>query len=119
MLTGIVALPVSADAVILPLAPTFTVATEKAPVPFCPGMFTIPSLVVVAANATISGVGVADAENKSVFSPEMISAGVLFVQLKLNCTSVGGKGAVDVKARTKLWAAPGPMFTGVFGGLVT
>ena len=47
--------PVSADAVILPLAPKFTVATANAPVPFVPPIFTMPSLVLVASNATMSG----------------------------------------------------------------
>ena len=60
----------------LPLAPTFTVATAKAPVPFVPGIFTMPSLVVVAANATMSGTGVAEAESSNVFSPVLIGAGL-------------------------------------------
>ena len=75
MFTGKAALPVSADAVMLPLTPTFTVATAKAPVPVAPGIFTMPSLVSVAAKATMSGTGVADAENKSVFRPTMMGAG--------------------------------------------
>ena len=115
MLTGNAAAPVSADAVIVAVAPTFTVATAKAPVPFVPGIFTMPSLVVVAAKATISGTGVVDAESKSVFNPELTGAGLLFVQSKLSCTSVGGKGAVGVKAKTKLWAAPPGTLTGVLG----
>ena len=55
--SGKLVAPVSADAVIAPVAPTFTVAAAKAPVPFVPGMFTMPSLVGVAANATTSGTG--------------------------------------------------------------
>jgi hypothetical protein len=106
---------VSADAVIVPLAPTFTVATAKAPGPLVPGTLTMPSLVVVAAKATISGTGVGDAESGSVFSPVLIGAGLVFVQSKLNCTSVEGIGAVGVKAKTKLCAAPRPMSTRVFG----
>src|SRR4029434_10422233 len=101
MFTGSVALPVSADAVIFPLAPTFTVATANAPVPVVPGTFTMPSLVVVAAKATMSGTGVEDPESSNVFSPTLIGAGSLFAQSKLNCTSVGAIGAVGVMAKTK------------------
>ena len=115
MLTGNVAAPVSAEAVIVAVDPTFTVATANAPVPFAPGMFTIPSLVVVAANATMSGTGIVEAENRSVFSPELTGAGLLFVQSKLSCTSVGGKAAVGVKAKTKLCAAPPATLIGVLG----
>src|SRR6266536_2578538 len=112
--TGNVALPVSADAVILPLTPTFTVATAKAPVPFVPGIFTMPSLVVVATKATMSGTGVADAESSKVFSPVLVGAGFVFPQAKLSCRSVGAKGAVGVMAKTKLCAAPDAMFAAVF-----
>ena len=94
--------PVSADAVILPLAPTFTVATANAPVPFVPRIFTMPSLVGVTAKANMSGTGVAEAESSSVFSPVLIGAGSVFVQSKLNCRSVGAKGWVGMKAMTKL-----------------
>ena len=94
MFTGSVALPVSAVAVMLPVTPTFTVATAKAPVPFAPGIFTMPSLVSVAAKATMSGTGVTDAESSQVFSPTLMGAGWLFAQAKLNCTSVGAIGAV-------------------------
>ena len=117
--TGNVAAPVSAEAVIVAVAPTFTVATEKAPVPLVPGMVTMPSLVVVAARATMSAIGVAEAESSKVFSPTLIGAGSLFAQLKLNCTSVGGKGAVGVKANTKLCAAPAAMFAGASGNPMT
>src|SRR5262245_7406773 len=79
--TGKDALPVSADAVMLALAPTLTVATEKAPVPSVPGMFAMPSLVTVAAKATMSGTGVAEAENKSVFRPMKLGAGLALLQL--------------------------------------
>src|SRR5262245_4777679 len=100
MLTGSVAFPVSADTVMLPLAPTFTVATAKAPVPLEPGMLTIPSLVAVAPKATMSGTGVADAERSRLFSPTVIGAGLELAQLKLSHTSVGANGAVGVKAST-------------------
>ena len=45
----------------LPPAPTFTVATAKAPVPVTPGMFTIPGSPL-AASATMSGTGVVEAD---------------------------------------------------------
>ena len=113
--TGNVVLLVSADAVIVPVAPTFTVATAKAALPLVPGMFTMPSLVVVAAKATMSGIGVAEAESKSVFSPMLIGASSVFKQSKLNRTSVGVMGTMGVMAKTKLCAAPAAIFTGVFG----
>ena len=84
MFTGKDAPPVSAEAVMLPLAPTFTVATAKAPVPFVPETFTMSSLVVVAAKATMSGTSVLEAENSSVFSPVLTGAGFVFEQSKLN-----------------------------------
>jgi hypothetical protein len=98
--TGRLAPPVSAVAVMFPLAPTFTVATANAPVPVAPGIFTMPSLVDVTANATTSGTGVAEAESRSVFSPMVMGAGSVFVQSKLNCTSVGAIGALGVRANT-------------------
>ena len=98
--TGILAPPVSADAVILALTPELMVATANAPVPFVPGMFTMPSLVVVAVKATMSGAGVFEAEKSKVSMPGIIEAGLVFVQSKLNLTSVGGIGALGVKANT-------------------
>ena len=74
MVTGNVVLPVSAEAVMVPPAPTFTVATENIPVPVVPGIFVMPSLLIVAAKATMSGVEVDEAENKSVFTPVMVLA---------------------------------------------
>ena len=91
MFTGSVALPVSADAVMFPLAPRFTVATANAPVPCVARIFTMPSLVGVTTKATMSGTGVAEAERSSVFSPTLMGAGSVFVQSKLNCRSVGAK----------------------------
>ena len=76
--TGNATLPVSADAVMPALAPTFTVATPNTPIPLVPGIFTIPgSGGSVAANATMSGTGVAEAESRSVFSPTLVGAGSL------------------------------------------
>src|SRR5262245_39418671 len=103
-----------------PAAPTLTVATANAPTPFAPGIFTIPgSGGGVATKVTMSGTGVIDAESKSVFSPVLIGAGSLFAQSKLNCTSVGGKGAVGVIAKTKLCAAPAAILAAVFGDPLT
>ena len=102
MLNGNIALPVSAELVMLPLVPTFTVATANTPVPFDPGIFTIPSPLGVAANATMSGTGVAETEKNSVLIPDRIDAGKLLAQSKLNSTSVGAIGAVGVNAKPKL-----------------
>src|SRR5262245_16380055 len=60
-LTGSATPPVLATAVIAPAAPTLTVATANTPVPFKPGMSTMPSLCKVAESATMSGRGFADA----------------------------------------------------------
>jgi hypothetical protein len=98
--TGIFAPPVSADAVMVALAPTFTVATAKAPAPPAPGTFKTPSLLVVAAKATMSGTGELEAEKSKVLSPGRIEAGLLFAQSKSNCTSVGDTGALGVNAKT-------------------
>src|SRR5262245_25857365 len=120
MLTGSVAFPVSADAVISPLAPTFTVATANAPVPLVPGILTTPgSDGGVAASATISGTEIVEAESSKVSSPVLTGAGSLFEQSKLSCTSVDGIGEAGVIAKTKLCAAPGAIFTGVLGKPVT
>src|SRR5215510_15120824 len=119
MFTGSVAFPVSADTVISPLAPRFTVATAKAPVPLVPATSTMTSLVNVAVRATMSGIGVVEAENSKVFNPELIGAGRVLAQSKLNRTSVGAIGALGVKAKTKLCAEPAGISTGAFGEPVT
>jgi len=117
--TGRFTPPVSAEAVIVPPTPMFSVATEKTPVPFAPGIFTIPSVVRVAAIATISGVGVSEAENQSVLTPGLMRAGSVFVQSKVNGISLGAVGPVGVKVKTKLWAAPAGISTGVLAVPVT
>ena len=71
---------VLADAVIVAVLPTFTVATEKAFEPLVPDKLTMPSPVGVAASATISGTGEAEADSSSVFKPTVVGAGLLFVQ---------------------------------------
>jgi hypothetical protein len=115
MFTGKIAPPVSAEAIMLPFAPTFTVATAKAPTPFVRGTLTTPSSVVVAANATMSAKSELEAESSSVLSPVLIGAGFVFEQLKLKRTSVEAIGEFGLKDKTKLWAAPGGMSTGIFG----
>src|SRR5262249_2240595 len=55
--TGRTTSPVSTVTAIVAVAPTLTVATEKNPVPAVPGMLTMPSFVVVAPRATMSGPG--------------------------------------------------------------
>jgi hypothetical protein len=69
MATGSETLPVSAAAVILPVTPTLTVATANTPTPVDGEMFTIPLLSGVAASATMSGIGVGDADNGTVLTP--------------------------------------------------
>ena len=74
MLTGRGTSPVSAETVIVPPAPRFTVATAKTPVPVVPGILTIPSFFSVALMATMSGTGVVAAESSKVSMPETIGA---------------------------------------------
>src|SRR5215475_13150652 len=58
--TGTSTPAVSADTVMAPARPTFTVATANTPNPLSPERVTIPSLFVVAARATMSGTGADD-----------------------------------------------------------
>src|SRR5262249_53857246 len=113
--TASVAFPVSADTVMLPLAPAFVVATAKNPVPVTPGIFTIPSFVDVAATAMMSGTGVADTVSLSVLTPTIAGAESVFEQLNPNCTSVVGIATPVTNEIRKLWPPPGGMSTGVFG----
>ena len=117
MFTGKFTIPVSAEAVMMPIAPTLVAAIEKTPVPVTPGICTIPSPDGVTAMAIISGVGVFDAESSRVLTPLMIGAAVVLVLVQLNCgsTSIGLKATVEVKAITKLWLASGAIVAGVFG----
>src|SRR5262245_65546228 len=97
MFTGKVALPVSADAVMFPFAPTFTVATANAPAPFVPGMSTMPPLA--AAKATMSGVALNDDASSKVLIPVSGVAGAtVFSAAKLNATLTGAKAVVGVSA---------------------
>ena len=71
----------SAEVVIIPVAPTFTVATAKNPVL---ASVTMPSLFGVVDKTTMSGTGVAEAEKNSVLIPDRIDAGKVLAQSKLN-----------------------------------
>src|SRR5262249_60979811 len=110
MLTGNATSPVSAVAVIVPAAPTLIVATANAP---APATLTTPSFAIVAASATMSGTGVGDAENNSVFSPVVIGAWVP-PHAKLNCTSVGGIAWPGLTASTNVCGPPAGRLTGLF-----
>src|ERR1051325_123627 len=56
--------PVFAMAVIVVLSPTLTVATAKAFAAALPGMCSMPSFDIVAANATMSGTGLVEADSR-------------------------------------------------------
>src|SRR5690242_14173303 len=73
--TGNVTGPVSADTVIVPVAPTLTVATANAAAPFALGSASEPSPEAVAPSATMSGAAVADAVSSSVLTPDSDGAG--------------------------------------------
>src|SRR5262245_26882518 len=68
--TGRLTQPVSTVATMRPAPPTLTMATEKTPTPAVPTMTAMPSLVGVAASATMSGPAPADAEKSRVFTPK-------------------------------------------------
>ena len=106
MLTGKLALPVSAETVIVLFEPTFTVATAKAAEPVEAGRCTIPSPVSVAANAIISATGPLEAESSNVLIPAIVAAGLVFVQSNSNSILVGMRGALGVKENTKLCDVP-------------
>jgi hypothetical protein len=78
--TGKLARPVSAVTVIVALAPRFTAATANTPVPSGPRMLIIPSSVVVAPTAMMSGLGASIADRSRVVTPEMVSAGAVLAQ---------------------------------------
>ena len=99
MASGRVAAPVFAFAVIVP-PPTLTVATAKALDPDMPGMCRMPSFRAVAASVTTSGTAVGEAEYLNVSMPKKIGAAFALAHEKLNCKSIGGKGALGVRAMT-------------------
>ena len=115
MARGKVAAPVVAVAVIEALAPTLTVATAKAFEPDVPVMCRMPSFWAVAASATISGTGVAEADSDRVLRPVLLGAAFTPVQSNPSAAVVGTKGALGVNAMTKLCVPPAGMETGVFG----
>jgi hypothetical protein len=62
----------------------------------------MPSLFGVAASATMSGIGVTEAEKARVLSPELMLAGAALMQPKFSMTSTGAIAAVGVIEKTKL-----------------
>jgi hypothetical protein len=115
MASGKVAAPVFAVAVIEALAPTLTVATANAFEPLVPVMCRMPSFCAVAANATMSGTGVAEPDSSKVLRPVLLCAALTPVQSKPSITIVGANGALGVNAMTKLCEAPAAIDAGVFG----
>ena len=113
--SGNVAVPVLAVAVIEALAPTLTVATAKAFDPEVPVMCRMPSFDAVAANATMSGTGVAEADSSNVLRPVVLGAVLTPLQAKPSTTFVGTNAAFGVKAMTKLCEPPAAIDAGVFG----
>ena len=67
--------------------------------------------MTVAPKATISGMGVSEAESNRVFTPVITPASLALIQLYCNCTTVESKAADGVKPNTKVWAAPGAIST--------
>jgi len=61
-----------------------------------PGMWTMPSLDAVAARATMSAVGVAEASRSSVLMPMNVGAGGVFAPANTKATSTGPTGKVGV-----------------------
>jgi hypothetical protein len=63
-----------------------------------------------------SGTAVALPDRSSVLTPTRGIAASTALQMKLNATLIGVKGALDVKAMTKLWdPLPPAIVTGVLG----
>src|ERR1700733_14516499 len=111
--TGRLAAPVLAAAVIVASMPRFTVATANTPVPVAPGISTKPGSPL-AAKATTSGTGVVEAERFKVSTPVIEVAGLgALAQVKMNATFVGLNAAVGVNATTKVPACPAAMSAGV------
>src|SRR5580658_3426262 len=79
-LTGRTASPVSAEIASVAAAPRLSVARAKAAAPSAPGRSRMPSFEAVAERAMMSGVGVAEAESSSVFSPAPLGAAIALPQ---------------------------------------
>src|SRR5262249_2688780 len=107
--------PVSAVTVISPLAPMFDVATARRPVPVFPGMLLMPSLVGVAPSAMMSGVGVFEADTRTVSSPGVEMAEARFEQKKLSAMSTGPKARLAVGGLGRLGAWRGRLLAGWLG----
>src|SRR5512144_426886 len=105
--------PVSALTVIGLVAPRLVVATEKAPAPL--DTLTIPSLLIVAASAMMSGAGPAEAVSSSVLTPLIVGADPRLAHWKLKATSVVPNEAPGVNAITNDCEPPAAMPTGVLG----
>ncbi len=104
---GMLTPPKLADAVIALPAPTFIAATANAPVPLLPGIVTIPSLLTVAASATMSATGVLYADSSNVLIPTSGVTGTVFVPANRNATSVCPKVVVgSARLRTSALAPP-------------
>ena len=106
----------SAETVTAPAAPTLTVATAKAPVGGAPARWMIPVLGLVAARATMSGIGPDAAETRTVSSPVTLGAGSEAAHWKFRRMSVGPNDWVGAMATTNAWAAPLAIEAGAFGG---
>src|SRR5262245_36580760 len=117
-LTGRLTPPVSAMAVINPLAPRFSVTTMKAPTPGVPAMERRPSLLGVTANSMISGVGVDVADRRRVLTPGTLGAGEVLSPKTTNGIWVGPNAAKGVMATRNNCAPDGGMSTGTLRPLV-
>ena len=85
------------------LVPTLTVATANAPIPpRCTS--TMPLFAIVAASATMSGVGVLEDVRASVLTPGITPTGSVFVQSKAKRMSVPpNTWLAGVSESTKDW----------------
>lgn len=111
----------SALTVMVSPTPRLVVATANTPVPVTPGIRTMPSFGEVAASATMSGVGVAEASRSRVLMPTSVATGGVLIPANVKESSVGPKAPVGVmKSRKSFWGqgaggAHAEMSTGVFG----
>src|SRR5215813_1587934 len=106
----------AASAVMVPSAPTFTVASAIKFVPFGPGISTMPPPVVVAAVARRSGVGVEEAANSSVFTALNWGAALVLVPSKIKGTRLDASVVLGVIPMMKVSDPPGGRLIGVLRG---
>src|SRR5262249_23735944 len=111
---GNAASPLSAETLRTSSVPMFSVATANAPAESAPVQVrsTMPLLFGVAASATTSATGVAEAENRSVLTPGKIGTDSVLAHLKFSGTSGGATGANGVSPNAMRRAAPGAISTG-------